>query len=138
MHYIATTSRIVACRAAQTIIPIKNACRTYPPLNVIQCDLHDTDESYAVDMATTALEDAVLNDNEQHAQALHPARDHSAGAARGLQAQELHRPHQPRVKEAEAVVVIHSMAPLSKLCTSGAVLNSGKITYYGNVEKVIA
>jgi len=42
-----------------------------------------------------------------------------------------------RLKTAGAVVVTHSMRQVRKLCTAGAVLEDGQLTYYDDVEEAI-
>ena len=42
-----------------------------------------------------------------------------------------------RLKTAGAVVVTHSMAQVRKLCTAGAVLEGGNLTYYDDLEEAI-
>lgn len=42
-----------------------------------------------------------------------------------------------RLKTAGAVVVTHSMAQVRKLCTAGAVLEDGQLTYYEDLEEAI-
>ena len=43
-----------------------------------------------------------------------------------------------RMKTAGAVVVTHSMNQIRKLCSSGVVLEHGKLVYYADVEEAIA
>ena len=45
---------------------------------------------------------------------------------------------QDRLANSGAVVITHSMAQIRKLCTSAAVLENGKLTYFDNVEEAIA
>jgi capsular polysaccharide transport system ATP-binding protein len=42
-----------------------------------------------------------------------------------------------RLKDSSAIVVSHSMALLRKICTQGAVLEQGRLTWYGDVEAAI-
>ncbi len=43
-----------------------------------------------------------------------------------------------RMKDAGAVVVTHSMTEVRALCTAGAVLENGELTYFDDVEEAIA
>ena len=43
-----------------------------------------------------------------------------------------------RMKAAGAVVVTHSMSEVRSLCTAGAVLENGELTYFDDVEEAIA
>ena len=43
-----------------------------------------------------------------------------------------------RMRDAGAVVVTHSMAEVRQLCSAGAVLEDGELTYFDNVEDAIA
>lgn len=45
---------------------------------------------------------------------------------------------QKRMKNAGAIVVTHSMKQIRQLCTAGAVLEQGTLTYYDDVEEAIA
>jgi capsular polysaccharide transport system ATP-binding protein len=45
---------------------------------------------------------------------------------------------QERMKTAGAIVVTHSTTQMRQLCQAGAVLEDGKLTYYDDVEEVIA
>ncbi len=45
---------------------------------------------------------------------------------------------QARMDKAGAVVVSHSMEQVRKMCTAGAVLEAGKLTYYEDLEEGIA
>lgn len=45
---------------------------------------------------------------------------------------------QERLRGAGAVVVTHYMSQVRQLCTAGAVLEDGLLTYYDNVEEAIA
>ena len=45
---------------------------------------------------------------------------------------------QERLKTAGAVVVTHSMTQVRQLCTAGAVLEDGELTYFDDVEDAIA
>ncbi len=45
---------------------------------------------------------------------------------------------QARMDKAGAVVVSHSMEQVRKMCTAGAVLEGGKLTYYEDLEESIA
>jgi capsular polysaccharide transport system ATP-binding protein len=42
-----------------------------------------------------------------------------------------------RLKDSSAIVVSHSMALLRKICTQGAVLEQGRLTWYDDVEAAI-
>lgn len=42
-----------------------------------------------------------------------------------------------RMRESGAIVVSHSMAKIRQLCTAGAVLENGKLTWFDNVEDAI-
>lgn len=43
-----------------------------------------------------------------------------------------------RTRNAGAIVVSHGMGMIRQLCTSGAVLEAGKLTYYENIEDAIS
>lgn len=43
-----------------------------------------------------------------------------------------------RMQDAGAIVVTHSMAQIKKLCDVGAVLESGRLTYYEDLDEAIA
>lgn len=43
-----------------------------------------------------------------------------------------------RLKTAGAIVVSHSMPTLKQICTSGAVLENGKMVYYADLDEAIA
>jgi capsular polysaccharide transport system ATP-binding protein len=45
---------------------------------------------------------------------------------------------QERMKHAGAVVVTHSMRQVRRLCTAGAVLENGELTYFEDIEDAIA
>lgn len=45
---------------------------------------------------------------------------------------------QSRMADSGAIVVSHSVQVLRQLCTAGAVLENGKLTYFSNLEQAIA